>query len=148
MFFKKMNQKIESIKNKMKSFFSREEHQITSEKSTITVTRVVTVMEEKPAEIKIWKQGPQRLSTVKEELLEKSIKDDDDKEKESNPEIIDSCENSGCGNCDQCKQKELLFGTSQKAKLYATIFAVTLAASNPATTAIVLGSCLAVHIGK
>ena len=138
-----MNQKIESIKNKMKSFFSREEQQNISEMSTITVTCVVTVMEEKPAAIKIWKQGPQHLSAVKEELLEKSItNDDDDKEIEPKPEIIDSCENSECGKCHQCNVKEQLFGTMQKARLYATIFAVTIAASNPATTAIVIGKSI------
>ena len=142
MFLKKINQKIESIKNKMKSFFSREEKHKNSEKSTITVTYVVTVMEEKPAKIRIWKQGPQHLSVVKEELLEKSIKNDDNKEIESKPEIIDSCENSECGKCHQCNVKEELFGTMQKARLYATIFAVTIAASNPATTAIVIGKSI------
>ena len=136
-----MNQKIDSIKNKMKSFFSREE-KTNSEKRKITVTHVVTVMEEKPAEIKIWKQGPQSLSAVKKELPAKSIKDGDDKEMESKPEIIDSCENSECGKCHQCNVKEELFGTMQKARLYATIFAVTIAASNPATTAIVIGKSI------
>ena len=98
MFLKKITREIESIKNKMKSFFksktkSQKNHQ----------QNLLMVMEEKPAKITIWKQEPQRLFAVKEKLCAKSIKDYVDK-MESNLEIINSCDNLECRNCGQCIQ--------------------------------------------
>ena len=134
---KKMRQKMESVKNKLKllkikikSFFKMKNKNQKYQQQNMC-------------------QGPQCLLTVKKEdffkIENETIKEDHTKLK-SNPEIMGKCQKSDCKDRCQCNEKKLTV-LEIKCFEYAILGCIATSVVIPPTVAIIIGTYLAIDLG-